>query len=71
MLLVNGLFPLETDENIFESNNKKKRLNHLMILLVHKDRTDKIDLGDVANQFVEWKDNRVHIFGAFFTSSYR
>ena len=36
-----------------------------MILHVHKDRTDKIDLVDVANQSVEWKDNRVHIFGKF------
>ena len=44
---------------------KEKRLNHLMILHVHNDRTDKTDLVDVANQFVEWKDNRVHIFGKF------
>ena len=44
---------------------KEKRLNHLMILHVHQDRTDKIHLVDVANQFVEWKDNRVHIFGKF------
>ena len=36
-----------------------------MILHVHKDRTDKIDLVDVENQFVEWKDNRTHIFGKF------
>ena len=55
----------EAGENIFKSNNKGKRLNHLMILHVQKDRTDKIDLVDVANQFVEWKDNSVHIFGKF------
>ena len=47
------------------ATTKEKRLNHLIILHAHKDRTDKIDLVDVANQFVEWKDNRAHIFGKF------
>ena len=28
---------------------KEKQFNHLMILHVHKDRTDKIDLVDIAN----------------------
>ena len=30
------------------ATKKEKRLNHLMILHVHKDRTDKIDLADVT-----------------------
>ena len=47
------------------ATTKEKWLNHLMILHVLKDRTYKIDLVDVANQFVEWKVNRVHIFGKF------
>ena len=47
------------------ATTKEKRFNHVMILHVHKDRTDKLDLVDVANRFVEWIDNRVHIFGKF------
>ena len=34
------------------------RLNHLMILYVHRDGTDTIDLTAVANQFVEKQENR-------------
>ena len=34
-----------------------KRLNHIMLMHIHKERTDKIDLIKVANEFVEWKDN--------------
>ena len=56
---------LKRVKTYFRATTKEKRLNHLMILHVHKDRTDKIDLVDAANQFVEWKDNRVHIFGKF------
>ena len=42
-----------------------KRLNNLMILHVHKEKTDKMNLIEVANKFVEWKDNRNQIFGKF------
>ena len=54
---------LKQVKTYLRATTKEKRLNHLMILHVYKDRADKIDLVDVANQFVEWKDNRVHIFG--------
>ena len=43
----------------------QKRLNHIMLMHIHKERTDKIDLIKVANEFVEWKDNRRQIFGTF------
>ena len=36
-----------------------------MLMHIHKERTDKIDLIKVANEFVEWKDNRRQIFGTF------
>ena len=52
---------LKRVKTYLKATTKEKRLNHLMILHVHNDRTDKIDLVDIANQFVEWKDNRVHI----------
>ena len=50
---------LKRVKTYLRATTKEKRLNHSMILHVHKDRTDKIDLVDAANQFVEWKDNRV------------
>ena len=54
---------LKRVKTYLRATTKEKWLDHLMILQVPKDRTDKIDLVDVANQLVEWKDNRVHIFG--------
>ena len=41
-----------------------KRLNHLMILHVHKDKTDQLNMIDVANELL-YKDNRVQVFGKF------
>jgi len=40
-------------------------LNHLMMLLVHKDRTDASTLVDVANDFVGEKENRKQFFAKF------
>jgi len=41
------------------------RLNHLMMLHVHKDRTDAPTLVDVANDFTGEKGNRKQLFGKF------
>ena len=41
------------------------RLNHLMVLHVHKDRTDSLNMVEVANAFVERNDSRHPIFGVF------
>ena len=41
------------------------RLNHLMVLHVHKDRTDSLNMVEVANAFVERNDTRHPIFGVF------
>ena len=41
------------------------RLNHLMMLHVHKDRTDALTLVDVANNFVGEKENRKQLCGKF------
>ena len=41
------------------------RLNHLMMLYVHKDRTDALTLVDIANDFVGEKENRKQLFGKF------
>ena len=43
----------------------QERLNSLMILHVHKELTDKIDLNSVANKFVSKSERRLHVFGNF------
>ena len=39
------------------------RLNHLMLLHVHKDLTDKIDLAICTNDFIGGSNHRHHLFG--------
>ena len=44
------------------------RLNNLIMLHVHKDRTDALTLVDVANDFVGEKENQKQLFGKFCTN---
>ena len=44
------------------------RLNHLMLLYVHHVETEKIDLVQVANDFISTSDDRRQIFGTFLPS---
>ena len=41
----------------------QQRLNNLMVLHVHKDMTDAIDLQKIANEFVGDSEHRLKIFG--------
>ena len=50
------------------STTSDNRLNHLMILHVHKERLDGVDPIEVANQFVCGKPDRERIFGRFVDS---
>ena len=43
----------------------QERLNHLMILHVHKDKTDNLKLPEIANEFVSKNERRLTIFGKF------
>ena len=43
----------------------QERLNNLMVLHVHKEITDKLDLISIANEFVGDSDHRLKFFGAF------
>ena len=47
------------------STTGDSRLNHLMMLYVHKDRTDALTLVDVANDFVGEKGNQKQLFAKF------
>ena len=51
------------------STMSQQRLNHLMLLHVHKSRTDALSLVDVANDFISGHDHRQHIFGTEFKPS--
>ena len=43
----------------------QERLNNLMVLHVHQDATDKLDLKTIANDFVKEKERRFTMFGNF------
>ena len=44
---------------------RQMRLNNLMVLHVHKDLTDSLDLCHVGNEFVGGKEVRMRLFGKF------
>ena len=47
------------------STIKQVRLYHLLLLHVHKDRTDSLSLNHVAEQFVSSSEHRLSVFGRF------
>ena len=47
------------------SSMGQMRLNNLMVLHVHKDLTDGLDLNEVGNEFVGNKEVRMRLFGKF------
>ena len=51
------------------STMSQQRLNHLMLFHVHKNRTDGLNLVDVANNFIAGNDHRKQVFGAEFKAS--
>ena len=52
-------------KSYLRSTMNQERLNSLMILHVHKDQTDVLDLPSVANEFVNKSERRTHVFGKF------
>ena len=47
------------------ATTKSKRLNSLVILNIHKDLTDNLDLKDIGNEFVSAREGRLEHFGKF------
>jgi hypothetical protein len=41
----------------------QQRLNDVMLLHIHKERTDRIDIKSVARAFVSANDDRIRFFG--------
>ena len=52
-------------KSYLRSTMSQGRLNHIMVLSVHKDLTDKLNLVDVANDFVSASENHLRVFGHF------
>ena len=51
------------------STMSQQRLNHLMLLHIHKSSTDQLSLVDVANDFIAGNEHRQHVFGRRFSPS--
>ena len=56
---------LRQGKTYLSSTTGDSKLNHYMILHVHKDGTDAPTLVDAANDFVREKENRKQLFGNF------
>ena len=52
-------------KSYLRSTMRQDRLNHLMILHVHKELTDALDLKEVGNDFVCGSEHRLRLFGKF------
>ena len=51
-------------KNFLRSSISQPRLNHVMILHIHKERTDKLDLTTIAKEFISINERREN-FGWF------
>lgn len=52
-------------KSYLRSTMSQVRLNNLMILHVYEEETEKLDLQDVANEFVGKNEHRLSVFGRF------
>ena len=52
-------------KNYLRSTMSQERLNHIIILHTHKDRTDMIKLEEIAEEFVAFNECRLQYFGHF------
>ena len=53
--------PLRQLKTYLRATMKQDRLNYLMLLRVHKDKTDELDLKLLVNEFIN-SDHRSNIF---------
>ena len=56
---------LTSIKTYLRSSMKQQRLNNLMLLHVHKELTDNLDLIACANDFVFANEHHLQIFGKF------
>ena len=48
-----------------QATESQVRFNNLLVLHVHKDRTDKLNMKTCLNDFVSGSEHRLHLFGKF------
>ena len=58
-------FSIRQIKNWLRSTMSQERLNHCMLISIHKEKTDEINLKNIANVFCEANEERRHIFGIF------
>ena len=56
---------LRRAKSYLQSTMNQLRLNNIMMLHVHKDRTDNLNLLEVANEFFSVKEQRKAVFGNY------
>ena len=56
---------LKRIKSYLSSTMKQERLNSLMTVYVHKDKTDKLELRAIGNEFIAANAQRTNIFGTF------
>ena len=56
-------------KSYLRSTMRQPHLNHLMVLNVHKEFTDKLSLIDVANEFISGSEYRKNVFSMEFSQS--
>ena len=47
---------------------KQERLNHLLLLHIHQDQTDRLSCMEVARSFVGESEHHLSVFGKFICS---
>ena len=52
-------------KSYLQSTMKQQRLNDIVMLHVHKDCTEKLNLVEIANDFVGYSETRLSNFGTF------
>ena len=52
-------------KNFLRSSMTQPRLNHVMLLHIHKERSDKLDLMTIAKEFISINERRQTYFGQF------
>ena len=52
-------------KSYLRSTMTQERLNHLMVLHVHKERTDSLDTVAIANDYVKDSEHRLRLLGTF------
>ena len=50
-------------KSYLRSTMTQERINNLMILNVHKELTDEIDLTDIAKEIISGNESREKVFG--------